>query len=124
MACVPNVPPGRFEMGRNRHRWESVALGRGWPLVSQTCRWRSERGRDPSGHLGAPLAALDRLAGDPRCDVVRVVLGLGLERQKPPQFTLDLRTVGPCGPEHGERFVMVVAGRSLTEPCPRRRPPR
>lgn len=38
------------------------------------------RGRDPTGHGGAPVGALDRLGSNGWCDVVGLVLGLGLER--------------------------------------------
>jgi hypothetical protein len=73
--------------------------------------------RDPPGHGGASLGALDCLRCNRRCDGVGLVLGLGLEREEAAQLAFDLGTVGSGLVEQRADLVVVLAGGSRAEAC-------
>lgn len=68
------------------------------------------------GHCGAPLSAFDCLCCDGRSDVVRFVLGLGLEGKQSSEVASDCGAVRSGLAEQPEYLVVVFACCSLGEP--------
>lgn len=75
-----------------------------------------DRGCHPAGGGRAALGPLDGLGGDGGCEVVGFVLGLGLEGQEPAQLAFHGGAVGPGLAEQDEHLIVIVPGRSVTEP--------